>query len=58
MTSRANCPNTPTICSLLEETGDQFPEDFFKMKVLPELLKAVEYGGGRPSIFLALVTDY
>lgn len=35
------------ICySLLEETGDQFPEGFLKMKVLPELLKAVEYGGG------------
>lgn len=31
----------------LEETGDQFPEDFFKMKILPELLKNVEFGGGR-----------
>lgn len=37
--------------NLLEETGDQFPEDFFKMKVLPELLKAVEYGGGGPKVF-------
>lgn len=32
--------------SLLEETSDQFPEGFLKMKVLPELLKTVEYGGG------------
>ncbi|KAF8476197.1 armadillo-type protein [Kalaharituber pfeilii] len=37
--------------NLLEETGDQFPEEFFKMKVLPELLKAVEYGGGGPKVF-------
>ncbi|RPB18799.1 ARM repeat-containing protein [Terfezia boudieri ATCC MYA-4762] len=37
--------------NLLEETGDQFPEDFFRMKVLPELLKAVEYGGGGPKVF-------
>lgn len=25
--------------------SDDFPEDFFKVKVLPELLKAVEFGG-------------
>lgn len=31
----------------LEDTGDQFPEDFFKMKILPELLKSVEFGGGK-----------
>jgi SCY1-like protein 1 len=31
----------------LEETGDQFPEDFFKAKILPELLKSVEFGGGK-----------
>lgn len=35
----------------LERTGDQFPEDFFKMKVLPELLKSVEFGGGGPKAF-------
>ncbi|PUU79747.1 armadillo-type protein [Tuber borchii] len=35
----------------LEETGDQFPEDFFKAKVLPELLKSVEFGGGGPKVF-------
>ncbi|KAF8421947.1 armadillo-type protein [Tirmania nivea] len=41
--------------NLLEKTGDQFPEDFFKMKVLPELLKAVEYGGGGPKVFSAVL---
>ncbi|KAH7025763.1 armadillo-type protein [Microdochium trichocladiopsis] len=32
----------------LDQVEDDFPEDFFKMKVLPELLKSVEYGGGGP----------
>ncbi|KAJ1326321.1 SCY1-like protein 1 [Microdochium nivale] len=32
----------------LDKVEDDFPEDFFKMKVLPELLKSVEYGGGGP----------
>ncbi|KAL1894107.1 Nuclear aminoacylation-dependent tRNA export pathway component [Ceratocystis pirilliformis] len=32
----------------LNELSDDFPEDFFKMKVLPELLKSVEFGGGGP----------
>ncbi|KAI6907606.1 ARM repeat-containing protein [Hortaea werneckii] len=31
--------------------SDDFPEDFFKVKVLPELLKAVEFGGGGPKSF-------
>jgi SCY1-like protein 1 len=39
----------------LEKTGDQFPEDFFKMKVLPELLKSVEFGGGGPKVFSAVL---
>ncbi|EAQ85827.1 hypothetical protein CHGG_07080 [Chaetomium globosum CBS 148.51] len=30
---------------------NDFPEDFFKMKVLPELLKSVEFGGGGPKAF-------
>ena len=30
---------------------DDFPEEFFKVKVLPELLKAVEFGGGGPKSF-------
>ena len=32
------------------ESGD-FPEEFFKVKVLPELLKSVEFGGGGPKSF-------
>ncbi|RYP49066.1 hypothetical protein DL768_005156 [Monosporascus sp. mg162] len=35
----------------LDQLSDDFPEDFFKMKVLPELLKAVEFGGGGPKAF-------
>lgn len=31
--------------------ADDFPEEFFKMKVLPELLKSVEFGGGGPKAF-------
>ena len=31
--------------------SDDFPEDFFKIKILPELLKSVEYGGGGPKVF-------
>ena len=34
---------------------DDFPEDFFKMKILPELLKSVEFGGGGPSVFGAIM---
>ena len=32
------------------ETND-FPEDFFKIKILPELLKSAEFGGGGPRVF-------
>lgn len=42
-----------THCRELEtvaETGD-FPEEFFQVKVLPELLKSVEFGGGGPKPF-------
>jgi SCY1-like protein 1 len=31
--------------------SDEFPEEFFKVKVLPELLKSVEFGGGGPKSF-------
>ena len=31
--------------------SDDFPEDFLKVKVLPELLKSVEFGGGGPKTF-------
>ncbi|KAM0256299.1 hypothetical protein ACHAQJ_005064 [Trichoderma viride] len=32
----------------LEQVTDDFPEEFFKSKVLPELVKSVEFGGGGP----------
>lgn len=35
----------------LDEVSDDFPTDFFKMKVLPELLKSVEFGGGGAKVF-------
>ena len=34
----------------IAESND-FPEEFFKVKVLPELLKSVEFGGGGPKSF-------
>ena len=39
------------LCSKLDEVADDFPADFFKMKVLPELLKSVEFGGGGAKVF-------
>jgi len=39
----------------LENLSDDFPEDFFKMKVLPELLKSVEFGGGGPKVFGVII---
>lgn len=38
----------------LDGLTDDFPEDFFKMKILPELLKSVEFGGGGPKVFNAI----
>lgn len=35
----------------LDAVADDFPADFFKMKVLPELLKSVEFGGGGAKVF-------
>ncbi|PQE32128.1 putative kinase family protein [Rutstroemia sp. NJR-2017a WRK4] len=35
----------------LDELSTDFPEDYFKMKILPELLKSVEFGGGGPKVF-------
>lgn len=35
--------------------SEDFPEDFFKMKVLPELLKSVEFGGGGPKVLSAVL---
>lgn len=45
---RRLCADRP---SDLEQLTDDFPEDFFKMKILPELLKSVEFGGGGPKAF-------
>lgn len=39
----------------LEDLSDDFPEDFFKVKVLPELVKSVEFGGGGPRVFSAIM---
>jgi len=39
----------------LEGLTDDFPEDFFKIKILPELLKSVEFGGGGPKVFSAIL---
>ncbi len=40
--------------SELHKVAEQFPEDYLKRKILPELLKSVEFGGGGPKI-LAMV---
>jgi SCY1-like protein 1 len=39
----------------LDQLSDDFPEDFFRMKVLPELLKSVEFGGGGPKVFAVVM---
>jgi SCY1-like protein 1 len=39
----------------LDKLSDDFPEDFFKSKILPELLKSVEFGGGGPSVLSAIM---
>jgi SCY1-like protein 1 len=41
--------------SQLDQLTDDFPEEFLKMKILPELMKSVEFGGGGPKA-LAVVT--
>jgi len=41
--------------SELDSVSDDFPEEFLKMKVLPELLKSIEFGGGGPKVFRALI---
>ena len=35
--------------------ADDFPEEFFNVKVLPELLKSVEFGGGGPKVFASVM---
>ena len=41
--------------SELDEVEDDFPEQYFSVKVLPELLKAVEYGGGGSKVFASVM---
>jgi SCY1-like protein 1 len=41
--------------SEMEELSDDFPEELFKMKLLPELVKSVEFGGGGPKVFSAIL---
>ncbi|KAL1955991.1 hypothetical protein VTO42DRAFT_7891 [Malbranchea cinnamomea] len=41
--------------SELDEMWDDFPEEFFKAKVLPELLKSVEFGGGGPKVLSVIL---
>jgi len=44
-------------CSELSAVAesDDFPEDFFKVKVLPELLKSAEFGGGGPRVITLIM---
>ena len=39
----------------LDEVADDFPDDFLSVKVLPELLKSVEFGGGGPEVFTSVI---
>ncbi|MCJ1470313.1 hypothetical protein MMC07_008958 [Pseudocyphellaria aurata] len=39
----------------LDEVANDFPEEFFNVKVLPELLKSVEFGGGGPKVFASVM---
>ena len=41
--------------SELDQLSGDFPEEFFKMKVLPELLKSVEFGGGGSKVLTAIL---
>ena len=34
---------------------EDFPEEFFKAKILPELLKSVEFGGGGPKVLSVIL---
>ncbi|KAL8841035.1 MAG: hypothetical protein Q9170_001060 [Blastenia crenularia] len=39
----------------LDDASNDFPEEYCSMKVLPELLKSVEFGGGGPKVFTAVM---
>ncbi|KAK2737771.1 hypothetical protein FQN57_007419 [Myotisia sp. PD_48] len=40
----------------LDEIADDIPEDFFKMRILPELLKSLEFGGGGPKVLSTILS--
>lgn len=44
-----------SLSSELDEAANDFPEEFFSAKVLPELLKSVEFGGGGPKVFASVM---
>ena len=39
----------------LDDAAEDFPAEFFSVKVLPELLKSVEFGGGGPKVFATVM---
>ncbi|KAL8952742.1 MAG: hypothetical protein Q9222_001353 [Ikaeria aurantiellina] len=41
--------------SELDEASSDFPEEYFNVKVLPELLKSVEFGGGGAKVFASVM---
>ncbi|KAL8971067.1 MAG: hypothetical protein Q9183_001228 [Haloplaca sp. 2 TL-2023] len=41
--------------SELDQVANDFPEEYFSVKVLPELLKSVEFGGGGPKVFASVM---
>ncbi|KAI4285753.1 MAG: hypothetical protein L6R38_000400 [Xanthoria sp. 2 TBL-2021] len=41
--------------SEMDEVASEFPEEYFSAKVLPELLKSVEFGGGGPKVFASVM---
>ncbi|KAL8874191.1 MAG: hypothetical protein Q9174_000457 [Haloplaca sp. 1 TL-2023] len=41
--------------SELDQVTNDFPEEYFSVKVLPELLKSVEFGGGGPKVFASVM---
>ncbi|KAL9604089.1 MAG: hypothetical protein Q9179_001978 [Wetmoreana sp. 5 TL-2023] len=43
------------ILAELNEVANDFPEEYFSVKVLPELLKSVEFGGGGPKVFASVM---
>lgn len=44
-----------SVSSKLDEASNDFPEEYFSVKVLPELLNSVEFGGGGPKVFAAVM---